>query len=177
MSTESDLQAKTREAGQVIFVLGAVGFALFLLSQLGSQTAWVDNAKNFAAQPRFWPAVGVVTMVACFGLNFWLLKRRRPNGADWVEARRWLEPLEYVAWFMAYVFMVPILGFLPMSIAFAVGLTYRLGYRDRLFLWLAVAFAVGMVVLFKGLLSVRIPGAAIYEYFPGALRNFLILYL
>ena len=177
MSSHSDLQAKTREAGQVIFVLAALVFALFLLSQMGRQTAWVDNAKTFAAQPRFWPAVGILMMVASFAANLWQIKRRRPNAADWVEAKRWLEPLEYVAWFMAYVFSVPLIGFLPMSIAFAVALTYRLGYRERVYPWLAAVFAVAMVVLFKGLLSVKIPGAALYELFPGAMRSFLILYL
>jgi hypothetical protein len=64
-----------------------------------------------------------------------------------------------------------------MSLAFAVALTYRLGYRTRLGLGLAALFAVTMVVLFKGLLGVNIPGAALYHYFPGALRSFALIYL
>ena len=39
------------------------------------------------------------------------------------------------------------------------------------------AAGVGLftVVLFKSLLQVKIPGGAVYEFLPGALRNFMIL--
>jgi hypothetical protein len=40
-----------------------------------------------------------------------------------------------------------------------------------------VGFAIAVVLVFKGLLSVRIPGALLYEYLPGPLRSFAILYL
>ncbi len=58
-------------------------------------------------------------MVVSFALHLVRMRRRRPDRLDWTEARRWLEPLEYVAWFMAYVLLVPIVGFLPMSLIFA----------------------------------------------------------
>ena len=51
----------------------------------------------------------------------------------------------------------------------------RLGYRSRAMMWISLGFGGAVVVLFKGLLSVRIPGGAIYEYLPGALRSFFIL--
>jgi len=63
------------------------------------------------------------------------------------------------------------------SLIFACALTYRLGYRGVPYTVFAAAFAVGMVALFKGLLGVKIPGATLYEYLPGALRSFAILYL
>ena len=177
MSEPSDLQARTRSAGQVIFVIAALALSVLLLSQIRSQTIWAETAKSLAAQPRFWPGVALVTMVAAFGLQLRLLRRRWPRAADWVEARRWLDPLEYVVWFMAYVFLVPLAGFLPMSLLFATALTWRLGYRDALTLWLAAGFAVATVLLFKGFLGVKIPGAALYEVLPGGLRSFAILYL
>lgn len=177
MSAGSDLQPKTRSAGQVVFVWAALAGVLLLLSQITGQTVWVENAKSLAAQPRFWPAVGLILMAVPLALYLRLMRRRRPNGADWVELRRWLDPLEYVLWFMGYVFAVPVLGFLPMSLVFAVTLSYRLGYRRRVELWLAAAFACATVLLFKGFLGVKIPGAAIYEYLPGATRSFFILYL
>lgn len=177
MSTESELQARTRVSGQIVFVGAALLVSLVLLSQIPSQTVWIEDAKSFAAQPRFWPAVAIVTMVVTIGLHFWLMKRRRPARADWAEARRWLEPLEYAVWFMVYVFAVPWIGFLPMSIAFAAALTWRLGYRSALYIWLALAFAVGTVILFKGILGVKIPGAALYELLPDTVRSFALQYL
>ncbi len=177
MSTDSELQARTRVSGQIVFVGAALLMSLALLVQIPTQTTWIEDAKSFAAQPRFWPGVAIVTMVVTFGLHLWLMKRRRPIGADWGEAKRWLEPMEYAVWFMVYVFAVPWIGFLPMSIAFATALTWRLGYRTPLYLWLAVVFAVGTVLLFKGFLGVKIPGAALYELLPDALRSFALQYL
>ncbi len=177
MNSESDLQAKTRTAGQVVFVALALAVSLFLLSQIGWQTVWVEDARSFAAQPRFWPGVALLVMVSGFGGHLWQMRRRRPDRLDWVEARRWLEPFEYAGWFMAYVVIVPIIGFLPISIGFAVALTWRLGYRDRLFLILAAGFAIVVVVLFKGFLGVKIPGAALYDFLPGAVRSFALTYL
>lgn len=177
MSIDTELQAKTRSTGQVVFVVGALVFSVVLLSQITSQTVWIENSKSFAAQPRFWPGVALALMVMGFGLQLWWLRRRRPNAQDWVEARRWLEPLEYVLWFMGYVFAVPVIGFLPMSVIFACGLTWRLGYRGGIYQGIAASFAIATVILFKGLLGVKIPGALIYDALPGALRTFFILYL
>jgi hypothetical protein len=39
----------------------------------------------------------------------------------------------------------------------------------------AVLVALAVVVVFKSFLSVKIPGGAIYEYLPDALRSFFIL--
>lgn len=176
MDEETDIQARTRTAGQVVFVGAALILTLFLLSQITYQTTWVAD-ESFAAQPRFWPAVAILSMVAGFALQFWQLKRRRPTRLDWAEARRWLEPLEYLGWFMGYVFLVPWIGFLLMSLIFACALTWRLGYRTPFYIWLAAGFAVATVLLFKGFLGVKIPGAALYELLPDGLRSFFILYL
>jgi hypothetical protein len=48
--------------GSALFVMIFLLFAVFLLSQLGAQTRFSARAKIFA-QPRFWPAVGVIGMV------------------------------------------------------------------------------------------------------------------
>ncbi|KIN70450.1 TctB domain containing protein [Sulfitobacter noctilucae] len=177
MSIETELQAKTRSSGQVVFIIGALALSLVLLSQITTQTAWIENSKSVPAQPRFWPAVALALMVAGFGLHLLRMQRRRARPQDWTEARRWVEPLEYIGWFMGYVFAVPIVGFLPMSVIFACALSYRLGYRGRFYIGLAAVFALVTVVIFKALLGVRIPGAALYEVLPGGLRNFFILYL
>ena len=70
-----------------------------------------------------------------------------------------------------------LIGFLLATLVFSVAMTWAVGYRAPKYLWSAAALAIGVVVLFKSLLSIKIPGGAIYEFAPGALRNFLILYL
>ena len=96
----------------------------------------------------------------------------------WVDRREfkiWLSVFEWAGWFLAYVALVPILGYLPMTLLFAPMLTWRIGYRDRLMLWISIGFALFVVLVFKSFLQVKIPGAAIYEYLPSALRSFFIL--
>lgn len=177
MSKPQLLEVKTRVSGQVVFVVFGFLVALFLLSQIGTQTEWNDRARTIAAQPRLWPAVALCVMVAGFGLHWRLMRRRRPNALDWGEARRWIEPLEFLVWFIVYVFAVPRLGFLPMSLLFACALTWRLGYRSKGALAVAALFAVAVTVVFKGLLGVNIPGGQIYELLPGSVRTFFLVYL
>lgn len=175
--SEAPLEAPTaRRAGQAAFALIWLAMAGWLLAHLGDQTRWVDKA-DVVAQPRFWPAVALGLMTGFGALHLWHLPRRRRWRGEWAEAKRWLEPLEFAVWFMGFVWVVPVIGFLPASTVFAPALTWRLGYRQRVFYVAAVVFAVAVVIVFKGLLSVRIPGGAVYEVLPGALRSFAILWL
>ena len=177
MSKPQLLEVKTRVSGQVVFVIFAFLVALFLLSQIRTQTEWNDSARNIAAQPRLWPAVALIVMAGGFGLHWRLMRRRRPAAMDWGEVRRWVEPLEFLGWFILYVFAVPLLGFLPMSLLFACALTWRLGYRSGGALAVAALFAVTVTVVFKGLLGVNIPGGQIYEVLPSSIRTFFLVYL
>lgn len=177
MSETGPLDVKTRSAGQVVFVIFGCLASLFLMTQLGTQTDWSDRARTIAAQPRFWPTVAISTMVISFSVHWRLMARRRPNSHDWVEVRRWSEPLEFLGWFILYVFAVPRLGFLPMSLVFASLLTWRLGYRTGKALWVACLFALSITVIFKGLLGVNIPGGQIYNLLPGGIRTFFLVYL
>ncbi len=167
-----------RRAGQLLFALAFLVGALILLALLTDQTAWKARTKLFA-QPRFWPGLSVAAMVLFGALHLRAqirqLGRARPVRADWVEARRWGRALEYVGWFLAYVWLVPIIGYLPATLLFAPLLSWRLGYHSARMLWISALFGLGVVVLFKTLLEVRIPGGLVYEYLPGALRSFLIL--
>lgn len=177
MSKPQILDVRTRVSGQVVFVIFGFLASVFLISQIGNQTEWNPGARNIAAQPRLWPAIALGVMVAGFGLHWRQMRRRRPNALDWIEVRRWAEPLEFLGWFLLYVLVVPRLGFLPTSIVFACALTWRLGYRTRGALWLAVLFAVAITVLFKGMLGVNIPGGQIYELLPAGIRTFFLVYL
>lgn len=166
---------KVRQRGQPLFALGFVAAAALLALSWPSQTVWTPNTQLFA-QPGFWPGVAVAGMLG-FGLgHLRLMRRRLPKRKDWFEAMIWARALEYCAWFLAYVFLVPVLGYLPVTLVFLPALVWRLGYRARRMLWTAAAVGAGIVVLFKGLLEVKIPGAAIYDYLPGALRSFFILH-
>lgn len=176
MPSERERRFVGLRRGQLIFAAGLVAVSALLLAQIGTQTVWVEKTR-LVAQPRFWPAVGLGAMVLLGGLHLWRLPWWRNTSDDWQETRRWLAVMEYAAWFMAYVLLVPVLGYLPVTVAFVLALGWRMGYRSRAMMLTGIVFALAVVVLFKGLLSVRIPGGAIYEYLPGALRSLAILYL
>ena len=162
--------------GQLLFTVGFLTVSALLAALLWDQTVWKDG-KDWFSQARFWPAVGVFGMVGFTALHLWQLPRKRFARPDWIEGRNWLRVFEFVGWFLAYVWLVPLLGYLPVTLVFAALLTRRMGYRDPKMLWIALVFGLTVVLLFKAFLQVKIPGAALYEVFPGAVRNFFILYL
>ncbi|MDH3661034.1 MAG: tripartite tricarboxylate transporter TctB family protein [Alphaproteobacteria bacterium] len=170
---ERDDEPETGRPGALLFALLFLALSLSLLSQLGNEAKF--SAKgNWVAQPAFWPAIGVIGM-SVFGALHLLTQHRREGFAGSLgEAAVWLLSLEYFAWFMAYVFVVPVIGYLPATLIFTTALALRAGYRDGWMLGAAALTGLGVVLVFKTLLSVKIPGGALYEYFPAAMRSFLM---
>ncbi len=157
----------------VLFLLGT----LLLASQLGHETKFSAKAwgtSKLFAQPAFWPGVGVGGM-AFFGAMHLIGTWRQRPGWDRREALYWLRPVEYLTWFMVYVFAVPAMGYLPSSVIFAVAVALRTGYRSARTLGAAALVGLGVVLIFKTALSVNIPGGAIYDHLPADLRNFAIV--
>ncbi len=131
---------------------------------------WAVTALGFALWLGPLHAVPYVAMIATVRVA-WLF-------IHWVDRREvkiWLSVFEWAGWFLAYVFLVPVVGYLPTTLVFAPLLTWRLGYRGQKMLWASLLFALSIVLIFKSFLQVKIPGAMIYDYLPGALRSFFIL--
>ena len=163
---------------EIVYGAAALLVALVLLLSTPWQTSWVEG-KPLSSQPASW-SVGAIIGMTLFGLfEFRFAWRRNASGRGEsisAEVFDWIRSTEYALWFMAYVFAVPVIGYLPATLVFCASLTWRLGYRSRRMMLAALATGVASVVLFKTLLEVKIPGGAIYEYLPTALRNFLVLY-
>ena len=83
--------------------------------------------------------------------------------------------IEFAGWFLVYVLVVPTIGYLLATLLFCLLLTWRLGYRSKSRLVAAALTGLAVVLVFKSMLSVKIPGGEIYEFLPAALRNFMIL--
>jgi hypothetical protein len=171
-----ELFKRYRRPGDIVFAWVFLVLSVFLLSQLGSQAPWNPKGKTFS-QPAFWPTVAVITMTgfAAFHLLSSFLSTRLDG--RWTEVWAWVRSVEYAGWFMAYVYLVPVLGYLPMTMGFAVLLGLRAGYRSAKVLRTLAALGVVIVIIFKGFLEVKIPGAAVYEYLPTAMRSFFLTYL
>ena len=177
IQTLQDLFRRYRRPGDFVIAALSFGFALFLAASLPFQVDWVDRTGLFA-QPAFWPAVSIALMVLFSAMHLIgaLVSERIPGRL--AEVVQCVKALEYVAWFIAYVLAVPILGYLPATLLFAIVLTLRLGYRGWRWIGAAALFAVVVVVLFRGLLQVKIPAGALYDLLPpGALRSLFMSYL
>lgn len=170
-----ELFKRYRRPGDIVFAWAFLVFALFLLSQLGTQAPWKSGGKTFT-QPAFWPTISIALMVFFAALHL-LSSALSPRIAGrWREVWDWLRSIEYAGWFMTYVFIVPQLGYLVTTMLFAVLLSIRAGYRDPNVLMGMAATGSTIVVLFKTFLQVKIPGGAIYEMLPTALRSFMLTY-
>ena len=175
IKTLQDLFKRYRRPGDLVFAVIFLAFSIFLLANLDGQTEWVKRTKT-VAQPAFWPTVAVISMAGFAALHLiGSLVSPRIEGR-WIEVKFWLRSIEFAIWFMVYVALVPRLGYLPSSIVFPALLAFRLGYRAPQQLVTAALSGVAIVVLFKSFLQVKVPGGAIYEYLPGALRAFMLTY-
>lgn len=179
--TENDLDTLVHpphHRAEIVFAVVSFLVAVFLATQWSSETSWA-NRQPWSRQPGLWPLIAIVGMLV-FGageLIATLIRNKRHGGGDVLaEVGLWARSAEYVAWFMAYVLIVPWVGYLPTTMVFTTALAFRLGYRGRA-LWLAPVMAIGIVVVFKAFLQVRIPGGEVYDLFPQAIRNFLVIYL
>jgi len=164
-----------RRPGDIVFALAFLVLSLWLLSQLNEQTTWKAGAK-IAAQAPLWPSIAVGGMVFFAALHAFssALSARIPG--RWTEVGLWFRSLEYAGWFMAYVFLVPILGYLPVTLLLCFLLVLRAGYRSRAMLSASVVAGFVVVVVFKSLLQVKVPGGQIYEYLPTTARAFMLTY-
>lgn len=173
----SDTAQPDQRPGGAIFAGLFLAIAVLLFSQLGAETKFAAKAwgtGKMVAQPGFWSGVGVIGM-CLFGVAHAISAFSRRTGDQLIEAIQWVRVFEYLGWFMAYVFAVPWIGYLPATLIFMGALAFRAGYRDRRMIMAALATGAGIVLLFKSFLSVKIPGGAIYDALPDTIRNFAIL--
>ncbi|MEX3011133.1 tripartite tricarboxylate transporter TctB family protein [Hoeflea sp. TYP-13] len=171
------IAAAERLGGDRYFAIAIVVLSAGLLALIGEQTQW-KNGSALLKQPAFWPGISLIGMTVCALLYLaQSLRSERYVSWDRRELVVWLRCLEFPIWFMAYVFIVPVVGYLPTSVVFSPLLARRMGYSSSRVLLSAALMGAFIVILFKGFLQVRVPGGALYEYLPDTLRNFMILYL
>lgn len=165
---------RDRRTGDLVFAVFFLIVSVLLLSQLDEQIKWLKRGK-FMAQPGFWPAVSLVgmTFFALLHLISSALSSRIYGRI--AEVGLWLRSLEYAAWFLLYVWLVPIVGYLPMTLIFMPFLAFRIGYRSKKMLLIAASLGFLIVLVFKSFLEVKIPGGQLYEYLPDAMRSFMLL--
>ncbi|MCO5161163.1 MAG: tripartite tricarboxylate transporter TctB family protein [Mesorhizobium sp.] len=166
---------EARKPGELFYSLVFLVTAAGLLSMIFWQTT-VLPGKGIAAQPRTWPFISLAGMTLFALANLVATSRATRTAGRWREVWVWISSLEYVGWYLLYVAAIPVVGYLAATLAFCLFLTWRAGYRSSLAYGSATAFALFVVLLFKSLFNVKIPGGSIYEYLPDTLRYIMIRY-
>ena len=175
VKTLQTLFKRYRRPGDLVFAFVVLVFSLFLLSQLFDQTGYKSSGK-LVAQPRFWPAVSLIGMTLFAALHLLGSAMSERIEGRWKEVLLWISSLEYAAWFIGYAALVPIAGYLPTTVIFAVLLTFRVGFRSRTVLLSAAGSAIVIVVLFKSFLQVKLPAGQYYDLLPDGLRQIMLNY-
>jgi hypothetical protein len=167
---------RERRPGDLVFATGFFLTAVAAMLVLPEQAKFLPG-RALMTQPGFWPTVGVCMMVV-FGAAHLLLTFNAPRLPGRLqEVLVWGRSLEFVAWFVVYVLLVPVIGYFPSTLILALLLGYRLGYRSPRALLAAAVFAISVVLVFRAGLGVRIPAGEIYQYLPPAIRNFAVMNL
>lgn len=172
--TLQDLFKRYRRPGDLVFAVAFLTFSLFLLANLEAQAKW--GSGKLLAQPAFWPHLAVGLMVGFSALHLIGSLVSPKLDGRWLEVAFWIRSAEYAGWFLAYVLVVPQLGYLPSTLVFTLTLTLRLGYRRPAMIAAAAGVGLSVVVVFKSLLQVKVPGGQAYELLPDTLRTFLLTY-
>lgn len=161
-----------QDHGAFSFALLFFATTLFLLINIDEQTRWVSG-KALTSQPRFWPALtlGITCFFSLIHLLTTVINRSKfDGGKEWIE---WLRATEFAFWFATYSAMVPVLGYLFATLLVCVLLSWRLGYKSKRQLLIAFSCGFFIVLFFRVLLGIHIPGGSLYQSLPQPVSNFM----
>jgi hypothetical protein len=108
--------------------------------------------------------------------TLWRKRFLLPTSA-YFELTKYVAALEYVAYFIGYTLIVPILGYLVSTLILGTYLTWRLGYRSPRWILTGFLSSVAVVIVFRTFLQIKTPlNIWLYNLLPDALRAFMLTY-
>ena len=93
------------------------------------------------------------------------------------ELEKYIAALEYVAYFILYTVLVPILGYLISTLLLGMFLTWRTGYRTGR--WMLTGFLSSLIIvfIFRSFLQIKTPISIwLYDFLPSAMRGVMLTY-
>ncbi len=106
----------------------------------------------------------------------WRKRFLLPTSA-YFELTKYAAALEYVAYFIGYTLIVPILGYLVSTLILGTYLTWRLGYRSPRWMLIGFASSFAVVLAFRTFLQIKTPVSIwLYDQLPSAARAFMLTY-
>ena len=103
----------------------------------------------------------------------WRARFQLPNGVAH-ELTQWARALEFVAWFIAYTMLVPVLSYLVSALLLGTALPWRLGYRGARWMGICVTASLAIVLVFRTGLQIKPPvNIWLYAPLPQGLSTFM----
>jgi hypothetical protein len=178
-ASESDGANRLESTALTVIFAGISGTLLLLL---GAATKSGSASADWWTRPAFAPSVALSVLVAANLLTLWRelsdLRARPPSVQERAEAwdcfTGWLRPVEFLAYYAAYVWAIQHVGYFVGSLAFVSWLLYRVGLRQGRWLLWGALFCVALIGVFRMGLGVWMPAPAAYDLFPDAVRTALM---
>ena len=106
----------------------------------------------------------------------WRKRFLLPTSA-YFELTKYVAALEYVAYFIGYTLIVPVLGYLVSTLILGTFLTWRLGYRSPRWMLTGFLSSVAVVIAFRTFLQIKTPlNIWLYDQLPDTMRAFMLTY-
>ena len=123
----------------------------------------------------FVPAA-LMNLRASYKETQWRRRFKLPTSA-YFELTKYVAALEFVAYFIIYTLLVPILGYLISTLILGMYLPWRLGYRSRIWALRSFLSALAAVIVFRSFLQIKTPVSIwLYDQLPPAMRAFMLTY-
>ena len=118
----------------------------------------------------------LVNLYSSWKVRRWRQRFLLPTDAGY-ESSKYLAAFEYVAYFVLYTLIVPVLGYLFSTLILGMFLTWRLGYRTPKWVFTGFVSSLAVVVIFRSFLQIKTPlNIWLYDQFPASMRAFMLTY-
>jgi hypothetical protein len=179
MSAEPEIRANRLESLALTILFAAISSGLLALIGVATKS----NAKGgWWTQPWLMPGIALGLLVLANLITLWREVadlRANPPSTDekvegWTALLGWLRPLEFLFYYLLYVYSIQHAGYFPSTLVFVLFLLWRVGLTAPRWLLAGLGLIIFMIGVFRIGLGVWMPAPELYEIFPDAIRNALI---
>lgn len=176
MTDPDEPQANRLESMALAVIFAAI--SLLLLALIGVATRSGQASGGWWTRPAFAPGVALGVLATANLITLWRdiadLRAHPASAEEWAGAREkmldWLRPAEFLAYYAAYLWAIQHLGYFPATLAFVLGLLWRVGLTAPRWMLAGLGLSVFMIGVFRAGLGVWMPAPEFYDLFPDAIR-------